>query len=69
MWLIITYTVLHACLCVLQTLMDPERRATYDALAGFSASSINPFVDTSLPADQVCDTCSCQATRLWSGLL
>jgi NAD-dependent dihydropyrimidine dehydrogenase PreA subunit len=36
-----------------QTLMDPERRATYDALAGFSASSINPFADTSLPADQV----------------
>lgn len=33
--------------------MDPERRATYDALAGFSASSINPFADTSLPADQV----------------
>lgn len=38
---------------IYSTLMDPERRATYDALAGFSASSINPFVDTSLPADQV----------------
>lgn len=37
----------------LQTLMDPERRATYDALAGFSANSINPFADTTLPADQV----------------
>lgn len=37
-----------------QTLMDPERRATYDALAGFSAGSINPFADVSLPADQVC---------------
>jgi len=33
--------------------MDPERRATYDALAGFSADSINPFTDASLPADQV----------------
>lgn len=33
--------------------MDPERRATYDALAGFSMNSINPFADTSLPADQV----------------
>lgn len=33
--------------------MDPDRRATYDALAGFSASSINPFADVSMPADQV----------------
>jgi hypothetical protein len=39
--------------CTLQTLMDPDRRATYDALAGFSASSINPFADVSMPADQV----------------
>uniref|UniRef100_A0A383VAV8 J domain-containing protein n=1 Tax=Tetradesmus obliquus TaxID=3088 RepID=A0A383VAV8_TETOB len=38
---------------IYETLMDPERRATYDALAGFSANSINPFMDTSLPADQV----------------
>lgn len=41
------------CLSVMQTLMDPERRATYDALAGFSANSINPFADATLPADQV----------------
>jgi ferredoxin len=33
--------------------MDPDRRATYDALMGFSAESINPFADGSLPADQV----------------
>ncbi|KAF6266417.1 hypothetical protein COO60DRAFT_1474816 [Scenedesmus sp. NREL 46B-D3] len=38
---------------IYETLMDPERRAMYDALAGFSAASINPFLDTSLPADQV----------------
>jgi hypothetical protein len=47
--------------CCMQTLMDPDRRATYDALAGFSASSINPFADVSLPADQVGEaavTCS-----------
>jgi hypothetical protein len=62
---------LTACCCYLlflQTLMDPERRATYDALAGFSANSINPFMDASLPADQVfVDEFTCIGCRNVSG--
>ena len=37
----------------MQTLSDPDARAMYDAIAGFSVESVNPFVDTSFPADQV----------------
>eukprot|EP00879_Flechtneria_rotunda_P017836 GHRR01018695.1.p1 GENE.GHRR01018695.1~~GHRR01018695.1.p1 ORF type:complete len:276 (+),score=42.07 GHRR01018695.1:108-935(+) len=49
---------------IYETLMDPERRATYDALAGFSANSINPFMDTSMPLDQVfVDELSCIGCR------
>jgi hypothetical protein len=43
-------------LCALQTLTDPSRRAAYDALVGFSALSVNPFVDTAAEKDQVCCT-------------
>eukprot|EP00877_Chromochloris_zofingiensis_P011364 jgi/Chrzof1/6481/Cz18g12190.t1 len=38
---------------IYETLSDPDRRAVYDAMAGFSAHSINPFYDTSYPQDQV----------------
>jgi DnaJ-class molecular chaperone len=38
---------------IYQTLSDPDARAMYDAIAGFSVESVNPFVDTSFPADQV----------------
>ena len=35
------------------TLVDPDRRATYDAVAGFAAASVNPFLDASFPRDSV----------------
>jgi hypothetical protein len=38
---------------VWETLSDPARRAAYDAMAGFSIDSVNPFVDTSHERDQV----------------
>eukprot|EP00878_Enallax_costatus_P017102 GHUV01017957.1.p1 GENE.GHUV01017957.1~~GHUV01017957.1.p1 ORF type:complete len:163 (+),score=7.04 GHUV01017957.1:253-741(+) len=38
---------------IYRTLSDPEARAVYDAIAGFSENAINPFLDTSYPADQV----------------
>jgi hypothetical protein len=38
---------------VYETLSDPEQRATYDALVGFSAESINPFTDGAFERDQV----------------
>eukprot|EP00882_Tetradesmus_deserticola_P002356 GHRQ01002514.1.p1 GENE.GHRQ01002514.1~~GHRQ01002514.1.p1 ORF type:complete len:364 (+),score=150.51 GHRQ01002514.1:179-1270(+) len=42
------------------TLSNPEAREMYDAIAGFSASALNPFMDTSYPADQVfVDEVSC----------
>eukprot|EP00879_Flechtneria_rotunda_P006831 GHRR01007176.1.p1 GENE.GHRR01007176.1~~GHRR01007176.1.p1 ORF type:complete len:277 (+),score=102.75 GHRR01007176.1:433-1263(+) len=45
---------------IYKTLSDPEARAMYDAIAGFSANAINPFHDTSYPADQVfVDEVSC----------
>lgn len=37
----------------LQTLSDPDRRTLYDGLVGFAVDSINPFMDTSFPAEQV----------------
>jgi hypothetical protein len=36
-----------------QTLADSEARALYDAVAGLSEGAVNPFTDTSFPADQV----------------
>jgi hypothetical protein len=36
-----------------QTLTDPDKRALYDALVGFSEGAVNPFMDASYPADQV----------------
>ena len=36
-----------------QTLMDPDKRAAYDEIAGFSDDAVNPFFDTSYPSDQV----------------
>lgn len=41
-----------AMLC-LQTLSDEDRRAMYDALSGFSTTSVNPFLDTTFERDQV----------------
>jgi len=38
---------------IYETLTDPERRTLYDSMVGFAENSINPFVDTSFPADQV----------------
>jgi ferredoxin len=37
----------------MQTLMDPERRASYDAIAGFSGNSVNPFNDTAYERNKV----------------
>jgi ferredoxin len=38
---------------VYETLMDPDARAEYDAISGFQMTGINPFRDTSYPADLV----------------
>jgi NAD-dependent dihydropyrimidine dehydrogenase PreA subunit len=38
---------------VYATLIDPERRALYDAVAGFAAEAVNPFLDASYPNDSV----------------
>mmetsp|Transcript_13920 Transcript_13920/g.30057 ORF Transcript_13920/g.30057 Transcript_13920/m.30057 type:complete len:348 (-) Transcript_13920:530-1573(-) len=52
-------------LCVLlneiyDVLSDEDKRATYDALAGFSGNSVNPFLDTSFARDQLfVDEVSC----------
>ncbi|KAF8059114.1 DJC76 [Scenedesmus sp. PABB004] len=41
-------------------LSDPEARALYDAVAGFSADAVNPFEDDGFPVDQVfVDEVSC----------
>lgn len=37
----------------LQTLSDSDRRATYDAISGFSGNSVNPFLDDAFARDQV----------------
>lgn len=46
-----------------QTLSDPDVRAMYDAVAGFSVDAVNPFTDTSFPATEVFvdEVCVCQA--------
>lgn len=36
-----------------QTLMDKEKRAAYDALAGFTGGAVNPFVDAAYERDHV----------------
>jgi hypothetical protein len=37
----------------MQTLSDPDKRATYDVMIGFGdAAAINPFLDTSFERDQ-----------------
>jgi len=36
-----------------QTLLDPEKRAAYDALAGFTHGAVNPFVDAAYEQDHV----------------
>lgn len=38
---------------VYETLTDPDKRAAYDEIAGFTDTAINPFHDTSYPKDQV----------------
>ena len=42
----------HACF-PMQTLMDADKRAAYDALMGFTSGAINPFNDRSHAADKV----------------
>ena len=37
----------------MQTLMDADKRAAYDALMGFTSGAINPFNDRSHAADKV----------------
>ena len=37
----------------MQTLMDKEKRAAYDALAGFTGGAVNPFVDAVYERDHV----------------
>jgi curved DNA-binding protein CbpA len=38
---------------IYDTLMDEDKRATYNALSGFATdSSVNPFEDSSFPKDQ-----------------
>lgn len=37
----------------MQTLMDPEKRASYDAIAGFTGGAINPFNDLSYERNKV----------------
>lgn len=45
---------------IYETLADPEKRATYDAIAGFAVDSVNPWKDNSYPPDQVfVDEVSC----------
>ncbi|PNW87993.1 hypothetical protein CHLRE_01g009900v5 [Chlamydomonas reinhardtii] len=49
---------------VYETLSDPTKRALYDELAGFSAESVNPFLDDRYPADRVfVDEFSCIGCR------
>lgn len=36
---------------VYETLMDPDSRAEYDVITGFSFAGINPFMDKSYPAE------------------
>ncbi|KAL6752535.1 hypothetical protein V8C86DRAFT_2752372 [Haematococcus lacustris] len=49
---------------IYETLSDPQRRATYDALVGFSEDSINPFLDITTERDQVfVDEATCIGCR------
>ena len=43
----------QACLFSMQTLMDADKRAAYDALMGFTSGAINPFNDSTHAADKV----------------
>lgn len=57
-------TTLNLTLIPAQILIDPERRAMYDELAGFSDNSVNPFMDDSFQRDQVfVDEFSCIGCR------
>ena len=50
------HSVAHAlskCFFFMQTLMDKEKRAAYDALAGFAGGAVNPFVDAAHERDHV----------------
>lgn len=38
---------------VYETLIDPEKRAAYDSIAGFQIGGINPFMDTTYERDMV----------------
>ena len=52
-------------LYLLQTLMDPDRRATYDDIAGFSDVSTNPFLSSVQERDLVfVDEFTCIGPRL-----
>ena len=49
---------------VYETLMDADSRVEYDTIAGFSFSAINPFMDTSYPAEYAfVDEFSCIGCR------
>ena len=41
----------------MQTLMDADKRAAYDALMGFTSGAINPFNDKTHAADKVTTSC------------
>jgi hypothetical protein len=47
------FGALAQCVVCMQTLMDAERRAAYDAIAGFSGGAVNPFSDRSYERNQV----------------
>ncbi|KAL4428109.1 hypothetical protein ABPG75_002198 [Micractinium tetrahymenae] len=38
---------------VYETLIDPEKRAAYDSIAGFQIGGVNPFMDTTYERDMV----------------
>ncbi|KAK9846614.1 hypothetical protein WJX81_007606 [Elliptochloris bilobata] len=49
---------------IYETLMDKEKRAAYDALAGFTSGSVNPFTDTMYERDHAfVDEFSCIGCR------
>ena len=53
---LIVVTDIYMCpkvLMCLQTLMDPDKRAAYDALMGFTSGAMTPFNDRSYTPDKV----------------